>query len=119
MTVNAFNAAIPDIGGLIVAASSLLFGFSSLIANPYYGEISYSYLFGPRIRLPFRWLFCILIFIGASMGVETSWSIGDIFNGMMALTNLIGVAALSGAAVRTVGSFLQERRDGRHPSGRT
>lgn len=106
MTVNAFNTAIPGIGGLIVAASSLLFGFSSLIANPYYGEISFSYLFGERIRIPFRWLFCILIFLGASMGVETSWSIGDIFNGMMALTNLIGVAVLSGIAIRTVSTYL-------------
>jgi len=106
MTVNAFNTAIPGIGGLIVAASSLLFGFSSLIANPYYGEISYSYLFGPKIRLPFRWLFCILIFLGASMGVETSWSIGDIFNGMMALTNLIGVAVLSGVAISSVRTYL-------------
>jgi AGCS family alanine or glycine:cation symporter len=106
MTVNAFNTAIPGIGGLIVAASSLLFGFSSLIANPYYGEISYIYLFGPKIRLPFRWLFCILIFTGASMGVVTSWSIGDIFNGMMALTNLIGVAVLSGIAIDSVRTYL-------------
>ncbi len=108
MTVNAFNTAIPGVGGLIVAASSLLFGFSSLIANPYYGEISYSYIFGPRIRKPFRWTFCIFIFLGASMGVETSWSIGDIFNGMMALTNLIGVAILSGVAISTVGTFLKK-----------
>ena len=112
MTVNAFNTAIPGIGGLIVAASSFLFGFSSLIANPYYGEISFSYLFGERIRVPFRWLFCILIFMGASMGVETSWSIGDIFNGMMALTNLIGVAMLSGIAVRTISTYLANHDSG-------
>ncbi len=112
MTVNAFNTAIPGIGGLIVAASSFLFGFSSLIANPYYGEISFSYLFGERIRVPFRWLFCILIFMGASMGVETSWSIGDIFNGMMALTNLIGVAVLSGIAVRTINTYLANHDSG-------
>ncbi len=112
MTVNAFNTAIPGIGGLIVVASSFLFGFSSLIANPYYGEISFIYLFGERIRVPFRWLFCILIFMGASMGVETSWSIGDIFNGMMALTNLIGVAALSGIAVRTISTYLANHDSG-------
>lgn len=112
MTVNAFNTAIPGIGGLIVAASSFLFGFSSLIANPYYGEISFSYLFGERIRVPFRWLFCILIFMGASMGVETSWSIGDIFNGMMALTNLIGVALLSGIAIRTISTYLANHDSG-------
>jgi Na+/alanine symporter len=41
MTATAFNAALPKYGGLIVAASSLLFGYSSLITVPYYGEISF------------------------------------------------------------------------------
>jgi len=40
------------------------------------------------------------------MGVETSWSIGDIFNGMMALSNLIGVAVLSGIAISSVRTYL-------------
>ena len=35
MTAEAFNAAIPWVGGLIVAVSSFLFGYSSLIAVPY------------------------------------------------------------------------------------
>ncbi len=108
MTVAAFDAAMPRIGGMIVVASSLLFGFSSLIANPYYGEISYSYLFGWWIRTPFRWLFCILIFIGAILKVEVAWSIGDVFNGMMAITNMIGILGLSGLAVASVGAYLKK-----------
>lgn len=107
MTVNAFNAALPGIGGLVVAASSLLFGLSSLIANPYYGEISYAYLFGERIRLPFRWVFCGMIVLGSIMKVEVAWSMGDLFNGMMALPNLIGILFLSGIAVRSVSGYLE------------
>jgi AGCS family alanine or glycine:cation symporter len=106
MTVNAFNAAIPGIGGLIVAASSLLFGFSSLIANPYYGEISYAYLFGFRIRTAFRWTYCGVIFLGSVLQVEVAWSIGDVFNGMMAFTNLIGILGLSGLAVVSVRRYM-------------
>jgi AGCS family alanine or glycine:cation symporter len=56
MTAHAFNMAIPQFGGLIVMASSFLFGYSSLIAVTYYGEIAFSYggcsaasyLWGPR-----------------------------------------------------------------------
>ncbi len=107
MTVNAFNAAIPQIGGIIVAGSSLLFGFSSLIANPYYGEISYAWLFGDWIRHYFRCIYCALIFTGAMMGVETSWSIGDVFNGMMAFTNMIGLIGLSGIAITAVKKYIQ------------
>jgi AGCS family alanine or glycine:cation symporter len=106
MTVNAFNAALPGIGGLVVAASSFLFGLSSLIANPYYGEISYAYLFGFRIRVPFRWIFCGLTMLGAVLRVEVAWSIGDVFNGMMAFTNLIGVLGLSGLAVGAIKVYM-------------
>lgn len=107
MTAAAFNAALPRAGGLIVAASSFLFGYSSLIAVPYYGEISFSYLLGGWIKRPFRWIFCLVIFIGAVLEVEVAWSIGDVFNGMMAFTNLIGIVGLAGLAVASVKSYLK------------
>ena len=108
MAVNAFNAALPGIGGLIVVGSSFLFGYSSLIANPYYGIISYTYLFGTWIKKPFPWVFCTLIFIGSVVEVKVAWSIGDIFNGMMVFTNMIGVLALSGLAVVSVKAYLEK-----------
>lgn len=108
MTAAAFNTALPRIGGLIVMASSFLFGYSSLIAVPYYGEISFSYLLGVWIKRPFRWIFCLVIFIGAVMKVEEAWSIGDVFNGMMAFTNLIGLVGLAGLAMRSVKSYLSK-----------
>lgn len=108
MTAAAFNAALPRFGGLIVAASSFLFGYSSLIAVPYYGEISFSYLLGSWIKRPFRWIFCLVIFIGAVLEVEVAWSIGDVFNGMMAFTNLIGLVGLAGLAIASVNSYLKK-----------
>ena len=108
MTAAAFNAALPKYGGLIVAASSLLFGYSSLITVPYYGEISFKYLLGTWTKKPFRWIFCLVIFSGAVMKVEEAWSIGDIFNGMMAFTNLIGLVGLSGLALMLVKSYLKK-----------
>jgi AGCS family alanine or glycine:cation symporter len=108
MTAEAFNAALPQIGGLIVAASSFLFGYSSLIAVTYYGEISFSYLLGSWIKRPFRWIFCVVIFIGASLKVEEAWSIGDVFNGMMASPNLIGLIGLAGLAAFSVKSYLKK-----------
>lgn len=106
MTVNAFNAALPGVGGILVVACSVLFGFSSLIANPYYGEISFAYLFGVRIRLPFRWIFCGMILLGSVLRVEVAWSIGDVFNGMMALTNLIGILGLAGLAIAAIHRYM-------------
>ena len=110
MTAAAFNAALPRYGGLIVAASSFLFGYSSLIAVPYYGEIAFSYLLGVWIKRPFRWIFCLVIYIGAVLKVEVAWSIGDFFNGMMAFTNLIGILGLAGLAVASVNRYLNRLR---------
>lgn len=107
MTAAAFNASLPTAGGLIVAASSLLFGYSSLIAVTYYGEIAFSYLWGIKIKLPYRWVFCIIIFIGALLKVEVAWSIGDLFNGLMAISNLIGVLGLSGLLISAVQKYLK------------
>ena len=107
MTAAAFNASLPTAGGLIVAASSFLFGYSSLIAVTYYGEIAFSYLWGIKIKLPYRWVFCIIIFIGALLKVEVAWSIGDLFNGLMAISNLIGVLGLSGLLISAVRKYLK------------
>ncbi len=108
MTAAAFNAAMPRFGGYIVAASSLFFGYSSLIAVPYYGEISFSYLFGMWIKKPFRWIFCCIIFVGATLKVEEAWSIGDLFNGGMAFTNMFGILGLSALAVTAIRTYLKE-----------
>jgi AGCS family alanine or glycine:cation symporter len=118
MTVAAFNSALPGVGGTIVAACSLLFGISSLIANPYYGEISYAYLFGFRVRLPFRWIFCGMILLGSVLRVEVAWSIGDVFNGMMVFTNMIGILGLAGLAIGTIRAYLAKlERAADHEAG--
>lgn len=107
MTANAFNSAMPQIGGLIVVASSFLFGYSSLISVSYYGKIALNYLFGPWIKRPYNWIFCLFIYIGATLEVEVAWSIGDMVNGLMAVANLIGVLGLSGIAVAAVKTYLK------------
>ncbi len=107
MTANAFNSAMPQIGGLIVVASSFLFGYSSLISVSYYGKIALNYLFGPWINRPYNWIFCLFIYIGATLEVEVAWSVGDMVNGLMAVTNLIGVLGLSGIAVAVVKTYLK------------
>lgn len=108
MTANAFNLALPVAGGIIVAASSFLFGYSSLIAVSYYGKIALSFLLGPWIHKPYNWIYCLFIIVGATLEVEAAWSVGDMFNGLMAITNLVGVVGLSGLAVRTVRLYLQK-----------
>ncbi len=107
MTASAYNQAIPQIGGLIVAISSFLFGYSSLIGVTYYGKIALSHLLGPWIHKPYNWIYCIFVFVGATIKVEVAWSVGDLVNGLMVMTNLIGVLGLSGLAVGIIKAYGQ------------
>ncbi|RPJ83568.1 MAG: alanine:cation symporter family protein [Acidobacteria bacterium] len=100
MTAAAFSGSIPVVGGLVVALSSFLFGYSTLIGWSYYGEQCLQYLFGVSITLPYRIVFIALTFIGAVVSIEVVFFVGDIANAFMALPNLIGLTLLSGIVAR-------------------
>jgi AGCS family alanine or glycine:cation symporter len=94
----AFEAVIPNYGGWMVMVSVFLFGYTVLIGWSFYGEQFLEYLFGPRIIMPYRWFYCLLIPFGALVKVTTVWNWGDIFNGLQVFPNVIGLLGLSGIA---------------------
>ena len=47
----------------------------------------------------YRWIYILAIFIGPYMTVSAVWTIADIFNGLMAIPNLIALVVLSGVVV--------------------
>jgi len=98
----AFDTSIPVMGGWIVAFCAFLFGYTTLIGWAYYGEQFLEYVFGPRVILPYRWAYCLLIVFGAVGRVETVWAWGDLMNGLQIFPNLAGVIGLSGVAAATL-----------------
>ncbi len=102
-----FNSALPGAGGYVVAVCVFLFGYTTLIGWAYYGEQFLEYVFGRRVVLPYRWIYCLLIVPGALAKVETVWAWGDLMNGLQIFPNMIGVLALSGVAA----SVLREGRE--------
>ena len=103
LTAQAFTAGMGASGGPLVLAASLLFGLSTLITWAFYGEQCAVFLLGPRIRKPYRLLYCLAIMGGALAGARTIWAWGDLLNGVMAIPNLIALVALSGQVVGLVG----------------
>jgi AGCS family alanine or glycine:cation symporter len=98
VVAQAFDTAIPG-GGIIVAFCAFLFGYTALIGWAYYGEQFLEYIFGVRVTLPYRWIYCILIVFGAVAKVDLVWAWGDLMNGLQVFPNVIGVVGLSGFAV--------------------
>ncbi len=110
MTQHAFNAAIPDIGPIIVAVSLALFAFSTILGWCYYGERSIEYLLGERAVVPYRVVFVIVAYIGAVRTLDFVWLFSDVMNGLMALPNLIGLLLLSSVVVTETNDFLKRTK---------
>ena len=92
----AFDTAIPTVGGWVVAFCAFLFGYTTLIGWAYYGEQFFEYLLGRRVAVPYRWIYCLLIPLGATLSVGLVWAGGDLLNGLQVFPNLIGLVGLSG-----------------------
>lgn len=96
LTAKAFSSGLPgQWGGIIVALGLIFFAYSTLLGWSYYGEKSLEFLFGEKSVKPYRVAFCIFVGIGAIAKLELVWSIADVFNGLMAFPNLIGLLFLS------------------------
>lgn len=104
MTITAFNTAIP-FGGHVVTLCLILFAFTTLVGYAYYGEKCCEFLFGEKFVLFYRILFTLIVIPGAMLELEIVWKISDVFNGLMAIPNLIGIMALSKIVIDEKKSF--------------
>ncbi|MEM1283158.1 MAG: sodium:alanine symporter family protein [Chlamydiota bacterium] len=106
MTVAAFESVFPW-GGYVVTIGLVLFAFTTLLGWAYYGEKCCEYLFGERSVPYYRAIFTLIIIPGAVLELDIVWRISDVFNGLMAIPNLIGLCALSGVVVDETRDFLR------------
>ena len=91
-----FNTVMPTVGGWVVAFCTFLFGYTTLIGWAYYGEQFFEYILGRSVTVPYRWIYCLLIPLGAISKVDVVWAWGDLMNVLQVFPNLIGVLGLSG-----------------------
>lgn len=82
-------------GNYIITFAVFLFALSTMISWSYYGDRSVQYLFGDRAIVPYRYIYCIVLFIGATSKLEAIWGFGDVALGLMAIPNLIAILLLS------------------------
>ncbi len=93
MTALAVGQIVPY-GDLLVGIALIFFGFSTILAWGYYADTAMHYLM-PKYAVLFRALFLLTIFAGSIFSLEMVWTCADLFNGLMAIPNLIGLLVLS------------------------
>lgn len=97
MTKEAFSH-IPIVGGYFLCVALVTFTFSTILGWYLYAEKCVQYLFGNKGILPYRAIYLITVFLGGILSLKLVWALGDIFNGLMALPNLVSLILLSGLA---------------------
>lgn len=108
MTGEAFTFGLPgEWGHWLVTISLVLFAFSTILGWSYYGERNIEKIFGRRSVMPFRVVFSLVVFVGATTELEMVWAFSDVMNGLMALPNLIGLLVLSGLIARETNYYLK------------
>ncbi len=116
LTAAAFDSVIP-FGGYIIALSSFLFGYSTLLGWCYYGEKCLEYIFGVRIIYPYRIAFIILLFIGSNIQgphLNIVWYVGDMANAFMAFPNIVSMIILAGMVGKVTTDYFYKKDKGPH-----
>lgn len=82
-------------GDMIVSLGLIIFAFTTVLGWSYYGERAAEFLGGRRVILPYRILWVLALYVGATASLNLIWLVADIMNALMALPNLIALLALS------------------------
>lgn len=95
-------------GQYIVTIGLILFAYSTILGWCYYGEKSIEYLFGHVAVKPYRYLFVLVVGLGAVAKLDFVWALSDTFNGLMAVPNLIGLLALSPVIIKLTKEYFAD-----------
>lgn len=68
-------------GHWIVAISVVFFAFSTILGWSYYGERCVERLVGRGGVVPYRAIFVVVVFIGATTELQVVWNFSDVMNG--------------------------------------
>lgn len=86
---------IPYVGKLIIVICILFFAFTTLLGWSCYGEKCCVFLFGNRSVRKFRYFWVIAAIISPVVPMFFIWCLSDLFNGLMAIPNIVAVFLLS------------------------
>ena len=119
VTTYAFQNGLPfpaEVSSFILMLCLVFFAFTTILGWDYYSERCLEYLSGGNMKhvKVYRWIYILAVFIGPYMTVSAVWTIADIFNGLMAIPNMIALFALSGVVVKETRDFFQRHHEAKY-----
>jgi alanine or glycine:cation symporter, AGCS family len=100
LTAQSFDLLLPGFGTWVITIGLIFFAYSTILGWSFYGEKCAQYLMGECAIKPYRVLYTAMVFVGTMITLDLVWAISDLFNGLMAFPNLIGLLLLSGLVIK-------------------
>ncbi|SNZ16287.1 alanine or glycine:cation symporter, AGCS family [Terribacillus aidingensis] len=116
LTQEALQSGVGQWAGIFLAIIVLLFAFSSVISNYYYGESNIEFIKHSKVWLfVYRLAVIGMVAFGSLASLDFVWTLADLFMGLMAVLNLIVIALLSNTAVKALRDYKRQRKAGKDP----
>lgn len=93
----AFGLAIGPIGKWIVLLAMCLFGFTTMIADIFYGEVGIRFIFkekGPSMAVIYKVAAIIMVIFGSIISLPALWQVVDLLVGLIVIVNIIALLGL-------------------------
>ena len=117
LTQAALEAEVGRFGTIFVAAAILLFAYSSIIGNYYYGAANIRFLTKKKWVMTVYRIFSggVMVMFGAMASLDLVWSLGDLFMALLTACNLYAIVRLSKYAFRLLDDYRAQKKAGRNP----
>ena len=114
LTQAALQSETGAIGPVFVAVAILLFAFSSIIGNYYYGEANIRFITDKTwVITVFRFFSAgVMVMFGALAALELVWSLGDLCMALLTACNLVAITVLGRYAFRLLDDYRRQQHQG-------
>jgi AGCS family alanine or glycine:cation symporter len=112
LTLEAFNVAIPGVGGYLLGLCILVFAVSTLLSYSYYGVKSMSYLFGVKRGNYYNYVYIATIVVGAVASLGFVVSLIDGGFALMAIPTMVSALILAPKAMAAAKDYFAMHKAG-------
>ena len=114
LTQSALQSEVGSVGPIFIAIAILMFAFSSIIGNYYYGEANIRFI-TPNTKVMTAYRICsagVMVLFGALASFELVWNIVDFFMAFLTACNVVAIVLLGRYAFRLLDDYRQQKRQG-------
>ena len=116
LTQKALTQEIGSFGDYFISASVLLFAFTSIIGNYYYGQANVEFLTRNRLVMAlFRTGVSVMVLLGAVLQLKLVWNMADLFMTIMALMNIYAILRLRRQVLDVLADYRRQKDQGQEP----